>query len=211
MPPHPNAAIAQTTPNGNGTPTGDAINEVVAFLKTLPNDQPRYILLATDGEPTCPKPSTAARAYAVQAVTDAAAAGFQTFVSGVATTKANDTAVLNDLAVAGMVARADTSPTPIRYYLANTEDDLAMALKVITGLIPSCLFSLSSPPPAPDSVAVEVGGVRINQDATHQNGWDYTGADHNAVALFGASCDAIQNTAASMVQIIYGCKGFIIP
>ncbi|HEX3855003.1 MAG TPA: vWA domain-containing protein, partial [Polyangiaceae bacterium] len=108
------AAVTATTAAGNGTPTGDAINAATAYLKTLSDPNPKFILLATDGEPSCngtSKDTTGARTQAVQAVTDAATAGFKTFVIGIATDKASDEQVLNDLAVAGQeVSATATNP-----------------------------------------------------------------------------------------------------
>jgi hypothetical protein len=205
------AAVMATGPMGNGTPTADAVNAAVVYLKTRPADHPRYILLATDGEPSCPTPSTTARTDAVTAITAAATAGFHTFVVGVATTKASATMVLNEMAVAGLEPRPDLNPAATRFYLANTKDDLVTSLKVITGQIPNCLFPLATPPPDPDNIAVKVSAVKAPKDPTHQNGWDYAAADHSAVAVYGSWCTMIQTSAANMVQIIYGCPDIIIP
>jgi hypothetical protein len=206
-----NAGIMATTPQGNGTPTGDAIKEAVTYLKSLPADHARYILLATDGEPSCPKPTDTARTYAVQSITDAAQAGFHTFVVGVATTKASATTVLNMMAIAGLEPRNDLNPAATRFYLASTKDELATQLGVITGQIPNCLFTLASPPPVPENIAVKVSGTKAPHDPTHTDGWDYTDADDSAVAVYGSWCQMIQTSAANMVQIVYGCKDVIIP
>jgi hypothetical protein len=205
------AAIMATGPMGNGTPTSDAVNAAVAYLKMRPADHPRYILLATDGEPSCPTPSTTARTDAVNAISAAATAGFHTFVVGVATSKASATMVLNQMAVAGLEPRPDLNPAATRYYLANTKDELVSSLEVITGQIPNCLFPLATPPPDPDNIAVKVSAMKAPKDTTHQNGWDYAAADHSAVVVYGSWCTMIQTSAANMVQIIYGCPDIIIP
>ena len=51
--------ITLTTDKGNGTPTGDAIKQAVAYFDKLKatDPNPKYILLATDGEPSCPEGS----------------------------------------------------------------------------------------------------------------------------------------------------------
>src|SRR5439155_540180 len=61
------AAVTATTPEGNGTPTGDVINAAVTYLKGLSDDNRKYILLATDGDPSCPSgdPARGARRIAV--------------------------------------------------------------------------------------------------------------------------------------------------
>jgi Mg-chelatase subunit ChlD len=206
-----NAAVNATLADGNGTPTGDAIKQAVAYLKMLPNDHARYILLATDGEPSCPKPTDTARMYAVQSITEAAAAGFHTFVVGVATTKATATTVLNQMAIAGLEPRGDLNPAATRFFLANTKEELVTSLKVITGQIPNCLFPLATTPPVPENIAVKVSGTKAPRDPSHTDGWDYTGPDFSAVAVYGSWCQMIQTSAADMVQIVYGCKDIVIP
>ena len=178
-------AILATTPEGNGTPTGDAIKQAVAYLKTLTSPNRKYILLATDGEPSCPSPTDTARTYAVQAVTDAAAAGFHTFVVGVSTTKATATNVLNQMAIAGQQARPDPNPLATKYYLANTKDELVLALQAITGVVSTCLFPLHMKPPVPNNIAVKVDGVKAPEDKTRTDGWDYTSPEQLAVEVFG--------------------------
>lgn len=198
------AAIAMTTPEGNGTPTGDAVAQGLAYLKALPDKNPKYLLLATDGEPSCPKPSESARAHAVESISMAAAAGIHTFVLGVATTKKSATSVLNDMAIAGMEPRTD-HPNPLAgsFYLANTRDQLVTALQTITGQISGCTFSWDEPPPVPGNIAVKVGGVKAPQDA--KEGWEYTGADHKGVEVRGAWCEKIRTAASNRVEIVFGC------
>lgn len=203
-------AVTATTPQGNGTPTGDAINSAVTYLKTLTDPNPKFILLATDGEPSCngtSKDSTGARTQAVSAVTAANTAGFKTFVVGVATTKATATQALNDMAVAGGMPRADSNPLATKYYLASTKDELVTALDTITGQVASCTFDLTAPPPDPTNIAVHVGGGRAPQDTTKANGWDYTTPDDMQIQVYGSYCDQIKASNASTVNFVFGCVG----
>ena len=205
-------AVTATTPAGNGTPTGDAINAAVTYLKTLNDANPKFILLATDGEPSCngtAKDATGARTQAVQAVTAAAAAGFKTVVVGVATTKTTATQALNDMAVAGQMARADTNPLATKFYLASTKDELVTSLQTITGQVSNCVFDLSKAPPAPDNIAVLVNGAPAPQDTTHTAGWDYTTPNNTQVQVFGSWCDQIKSGASAANQVTFklGCPG----
>jgi Mg-chelatase subunit ChlD len=197
------AAVSAATPDGNGTPTGDAIDRGLTYLQSLKDTNPKYMLLATDGEPSCPKPSTTARTFAIESVAKAAATGIHTFVVGVSTTKSTATAALNDMAVAGMEPRADPNPLATKYYLANTKDELTSALKVITGQISGCVFNWNDAPPVPGNIAVKVGGLKAPRDAN--DGWEYTGTDYKGVEVHGAWCDMIKTTAANMVEIVFGC------
>jgi len=206
------AEIEATTPEGNGTPTGDAINAAVSYLKGLTDPNPKFILLATDGEPSCAgttKGGTASARYAVQAVTDAATAGIKTVVVGVATTKDSATKALNDMAVAGQMPRPDPSAT--KYYLASTKDELIQSLTQITGQVSNCVFDLSSAPPDPNNIAVKVDGMKAPRDPAHMNGWDYTGTDSLQVEVYGAWCDQIKAVTADTVNFVLGCPGEIIP
>jgi hypothetical protein len=209
-----NAAIAATTPNGNGTPTSAAMDVAVSYLQSLTDGNPKYILLATDGAPSCSgtvgslsKNTTKARTDAVASVSAAAAVGIHTFVIGVATTQSSDVMTLNNLAIAGLEPRSD--PTT-RFYLASSQTDLVTALETITGQISSCVFNLSPTPPDPANIAVKVSGAKAPQDTTHQNGWDYSAADHSSVTVYGSWCDMIKTSASNMVQILYGCPNIIV-
>ncbi len=206
-------AVTGTTDEGNGTPTGDAIKAAVTYLKTLSDANPKFILLATDGEPSCAgssKDSTAARPYAVQAVSDAAAAGFKTFVVGVATTKATATQALNDMAVAGGMPRGDANPLATKFYLATTKDELVSSLQQITGQVSSCVFDLGTTPPETDNIAVHVNGQSAPKDPNHANGWDYTSSDFQQIEVYGSWCDQIKTADSNAVNFVLGCPGEMV-
>jgi hypothetical protein len=197
-------AISMTTAEGNGTPTGDAVLQGLKYLQTLPDENPKYMLLATDGEPSCPDGSDNARKHAVDSIGMAAAAGVHTFVLGVATTKKSATSVLNDMAVAGGEPQSsDPNPLAQRFYLANSKDQLVTALQLITGQISGCTFSWDQAPPVPENIAVKVGGVKAPHDA--KDGWEYSSADHLGIEVRGSWCERIKTTAKNMVEIVFGC------
>ena len=218
-----NTAVLALADAGNGTPTGAAIRAATSYLTMLTtagDDSRKYILLATDGEPSCTGSigsltkaanSAAAATDSVAAVTAAATAGFHTFVVGVATTKTTDAATLNQLAIAGLEPSPDTRPGATRFYLASNQMQLVTTLEGIVNPVASnCVFPLSSPPPVPDNIAVEVNGMKLMQDTTHANGWDYTDPAYTGVQVYGTGCDTIKNNGNS-VEIIYGCPGVVIP
>lgn len=211
--------IAATTPNGNGTPTGDAIKAATAYLKTVNDTNPKYLLLATDGEPTCvgtTDDDDSAGPYAVQAVSDALAAGFPTFVVGIATTKTTSNSRLTALAQAGGEAIASTNPLASHYYLANDAAGLQSALQAITGQISSCLFPLKEPPPVPNDpnkAGVYMGSnmTKIPYDPSKSNGWAYVDSADSAIQIYGSWCSMIQADGAGAVQIIFGCPNIDVP
>jgi hypothetical protein len=215
-------AINTTTPAGNGTPTGDAINSAVMYLKSLSDSNPKYIVLATDGEPSCAaipssENTSGAKTYAVTAITSAKTAGFPTFVIGIATSDASDTATLNAMADAGGEVPASASnPLAPHFYLANNTATLTASLDSITGQISSCLFPLSMPPPVPNDstklgVYLGAGMTKIPYDSKMANGWAYTDTNDSAVEVFGSWCTMIQAAGAGAVQIIFGCMSIDVP
>jgi hypothetical protein len=204
------AAINATAPEGDGTPTGDAIKFATDHLKSRMNDNPKFILLATDGDPSCPDGDTAVT-YAVTNIAAALTAGYPTFVIGVDTSKDSSVKRLNQMAVAGGRPRPVTATDPAAFYLASTQAALTTALQQITGQVASCVFELSPPPPVPDNIAVDFNGMRTPHDTTRMNGWEYTSPDHTSLEVFGSYCDKIKNEAMNAVEIKYGCPGVPIP
>ena len=184
-----------------GTPTHLAVAEATAHLKLRTTDNPKFILVVTDGEPNC---FAGADALTVTAIETAAMAGFHTFVVGIATTGTDDDNILNAMADAGREPR----PGATKYYPATKRDELTTALGHITGAIATnCVYPLTKKPPSPDDVAVNVGTMRIARDAT--NGWTY-GDGGNSVVLKGAACD-LAKSGKGDVTIIFGCPGIVIP
>jgi hypothetical protein len=136
----------------------------------------------------------------VQAVTDAATAGYHTFVIGVSTTKTNARQALNDMAVAGQEARPDPNPLATKFYLANTRAELVAAMGAITGSVVDCRFALSNLPPDGEHV-----GVRIGNEVVPADSWDFTGGDKRTVEVTGAWCERIKSGQETAVRIVFGC------
>jgi hypothetical protein len=217
-----NSAITALTPNGKGTPTADAVNQAAAYLAKLTDANPKYVLLATDGEPTCvgtSKDSTNAGPAAVTAIANALKAGFPTFVVGVGTTKSSTVSELNAMAAAGGEAVPSTNPLANHFYEADLGKDpteLTSALQAITGQISTCLFPLNPPPPVRNDdtkVGVYLGAqmTKIPYDPGKTNGWAYTDANDTAIEVYGSWCQMIETAGAGNVQIIFGCPMINVP
>jgi hypothetical protein len=208
------AGINGVQPTGNGTPTSDAINEASKYLQALQDGNPKYILLATDGEPSCngmtgSVDTAGAKTAAISAISAAVLAGFRTFVVGVQTPKESASDTLNQMANAGQEAAPNPNPIAPRYYMASTSDQLVSAFNSITAVVKTCLFPLTEPPPAPDHVNVFVdsgsNSTQIIFDAA--NGWSFTGTDMLTIQLSGTACDLVTSSDAGAVRVIFGCKG----
>lgn len=200
------AAIAATTPDGNGTPTGDGVRVAAAYLQALTSTDPKYILLATDGDPNCPGNGIT---YALQQVSAAQQGGIPTFVIGVGTGNGSSKN-LDALAVAGGEARAVTTPASPRYFPADSPAALTDALNLITGQIAACVFSLGKQPPDPQLVHVTLGATEIPFDVAGQNGWAFAAGDMSTIHISGSWCQTVQ-MSADAVNVVFGCRPPIIP
>jgi hypothetical protein len=217
--------------DGNGTPTMAAVTAGTGYLKNVMDGNSKYLILATDGEPSSNQKENQCtesdmKAAAVAAVASAAVDGIKTYVVGVNTTKSSNV-IFNQLAQAGQTAdppiAADeditsTKNTSQHFYSGDDAKGLVDALGKIAGRVSDCRFSLGSkPPPVPDNVVVKVTDasgtlVRVPIDTNHNNGWDYTGLDRLTIQVHGSWCDKVKApTANNKVSIIFGCLGQIIP
>jgi hypothetical protein len=222
------SAIAGQSPGGS-TPTADAIYRAAMTLNAVGDQNPKYILLATDGDPTCPAtlgPATGGCACqpplmqmngqcclsgicipcmgnppadAVTAVGNAANMGVHTFVIGVATDSSSDQ-TLTMMSAQGGEPRAGTP----NYYLVTNQQDLVNVINAIAGQIISCNLQLPMRPPYPDQVTVTANGQTVPRDTTHMNGWDF-GPGDTSIQFYGSYCNMLQSGGISSVQAIYGC------
>jgi hypothetical protein len=213
------AAFIATQPQSY-TPTETAMNSAVTYLQTLTDPNPKFILLATDGLPNCP-PGGANMADdspgAETAVTNAVAAGFKTFVVGIATASdAMATSTLNTMAVNGGEPQA-SCPTGTagctQYYSVTDTASLETALNNIIGLVASCTISLANAPKGFTNIVISAtdastgAPVAIPQDPT--NGWSYDATMANVI-LNGTACSSLQSGTYSDFNFNYACPGVVI-
>jgi hypothetical protein len=146
-------AILAVSPDGASTPTGDALLRAAEHLVALPSQNPKFILLVTDGEPSCvnvtetsagSENQEVARAYAVQALADTLDDGIATFVLGIGTNKETARSTLNAMAVAGGRPAPEVNPLETLFHLSNDADGATDALESILESASSC----GPPPPA---------------------------------------------------------------
>jgi hypothetical protein len=191
----------------SGTPTDTAMTKATSYLQGLPSKNPKYIVLATDGQPTCAAGASAGLATAgpaaIASIKAAVAAGYKTYVVGIAIE--GSVATLNEMADAGGVPRTDPAN---RFYPVANRADLTTALNVITGQVSNCIFPLTKAPPDKQSVAVKVDGERVPPGMTE--GWSYTSDAAMAIQLNGTWCERVK-TKAGDVSIVFGCPMVPIP
>jgi len=190
--------------NGGATPTRAAVTAAVAYLSTIADGNPKFLLLATDGQPNCPVTGTSETddsAAAIQAVSTTNQAGVPTFVVGIGTLYSTEV-VLDSLAKAGGHPRA-VMPA---YYPASSTADLVTALNQLVGIARTCRLPVA--PPAGhsrDAIEVLADGTAIPHDPTHANGWDYSDPAHTGVDLYGAACTSAMTGATVRLSIVFQC------
>ena len=207
------AAYAGNQPSSY-TPTESAVDAAAAYMKTVPDQNPKYLLLATDGIPNC-KPGDRTvtdddSPGATTAVMNASAAGFPTFVVGIGDTMGD--ATLNMFAMAGGEPQTGSADGNL-FYEVNSTSDLVAALTKIVGQATSCSFPLTGVSGDLEKVAVSAkdasgNTIEIMQDAV--NGWSYTDPTKTAIILNGDACNNLKSVTYTGFQFIYTCSTGII-
>jgi hypothetical protein len=194
--------------NGSRTPTRLAENAGAAYMSNLNDQNPRFILLATDGLPNCAPGATDTAADdsqgAVQAVMAAAMMGIPTFVVGIATGGGMADTTLSNMAVAGGYPRGG-SP---QYYSVSSTTEFVSVLQTLVGVAATCTFAVPDPPNGDTDrahIGVVIDGTEIPHDTSQTNGWDYTSTGMTAVQVFGSQCNAIMSGQAKTVEIVFKC------
>jgi Mg-chelatase subunit ChlD len=229
------AALIPGTATGNGTPTDTAITTGMNYLKSVANDYPRYMVLATDGVPSCVGAASSSTSNgvktgvtaAVNAIAAANAAGIPTFVVGINSPSSSSS--LSDLTAMadaggealphatcppGASASACIGSTYTGFYLATDQSALTAALTKIMGAINSCQIQLQAVPPNPSFVAVKVTdtsgkSVQVFQKGsgseTSAGAWSYVDTGNSVIQLEGAACNTISAGAGGTFEIWFGC------
>lgn len=188
------------------TPTRAAETSAGMYFAGRTNANPKYILLATDGEPNCAESGSGNvdGPGAIAAVAAVLAMGFPTFVIGIAADAEAGT-TLEGMAVAGGVPRAGGNPS---YYSVSTTADLQAALTAIQAMTAlPCQFQLGGVPSVPSAVTVTVGGMVIPMGE-----WTFGPGMRSVVfADSSAICTQLKSGAIKDVQIQLPCGVTLIP
>jgi hypothetical protein len=209
-----------------GTPATKGIKTAIAELMKAPADQPKFMILVTDGAANCqenaPDTTTLFEQYDAALATtiaDAAAANIKTYVVGIDISKevspvkkegnpdgVNTYEKLNEVAIAGGVPR----PGDDKFFNTTNQDELQSALEMISAQILSCTIDLSPAPVYLDYVEVSVkeqyGKTQVADCAT-EDGWKYVPManpdDPVRIELCGMACSDFQSTGK--IDIQYRC------
>jgi hypothetical protein len=198
--------------NGSRTPTRAGITGAVSYLNGRTEQNPRFILLATDGLPNCKQgasDTTDDSPAAIQAVQNAfMTSGIPTFVVGIATSGMGTAdATLSSMAVAG----GYPNPGTPSYYSVDTQQALIDALNaIITKVGGECRFALGPLPSndgrtSYDAITIFADGVPQDRDGTHADGWDYADASHSSIQLAGSLCQRVMDGQVQAITVAYMC------
>jgi hypothetical protein len=194
--------------NGSSTPTRAAEAGAVNYLMGVTDTNPKFILMATDGQPNCPASGSMSNddtPAAVAAVTAAGTAGFPTFVVGVSAPAGAANDALNMMAVAGGYPQMGAAT---QYYAVTDTAGFIAVLRTLVGVAASCTFPVPAPPNDMTDrahIGVVVNGVEIPHDTTQTNGWDYTSTGMTAIQIYGPNCNAILSGGTPDVKIVFKC------
>jgi von Willebrand factor type A domain len=199
--PNNESAIAQglsSEPDIGGTPTAQALDQARGYLASFSGqDTKRYVLLATDGEPTC---GDSPDGYATQmAAADLHASGVDMFVLGF---HFDSAPLLGALAEYGGTGD---------YYTADSPSSLFAQLDKIAAKVqvPPCTYELQSVPEDHELLTVLFDGVPVGLSESRTNGWNYD-SDSNTIAFYGDACVQLQSGDVEELRVEFGCPGPVV-
>jgi hypothetical protein len=212
------SALMGLAPCG-GTPVAETLLNMRDYLLSRPRDNPRYILMATDGAPNC---NTSLDGYTCRctcfdetecglcdrlnsnclddvrtyaALDELLEDNIRTFVIGLSTAAVDWGDVLHAMAVHGGTGT---------FYAAESPDQVAEIFDDITSLVSHCEFYIE-PSEVPDDRLVNLyfDGMVVQMDPDGMTGWNWTGDD--SLEFYGASCQRIVSSEVDEITATYGC------
>jgi hypothetical protein len=191
--------LGKTQPLG-GTPTSGTLEGLLSSYASEPQgpDQKvslKYVLLVTDGQPTCPagqgSDTTPADIDASNAAIDALTqAEVRTYVIGYDTSGAGNEQLAQVLD--GFAQRGGTGE--MKHRPVEDEASLLAELQTITSEIVGCSLTLDKAPPRADYVLVKLDGRQLNLNDA--NGWMLR--DEKTVELTGQACETFKSGSHSV-------------
>ena len=192
-----------------GTPTASVIKNATAYMRTLTDPNPKFLLLATDGEPNCANGNLQSndQTGATNAIAAAANAGIGTFVIGIGDVSAA-VGALNSAAQAGGYPQQNAATS---YYAVSDTETLKTVLNSIIGIATSCTIPLTSTPQNVDEwkiaiTATDSSGTIGEVPNSATDGWAYTDTSRTSVTLVGTYCDGMKNGDYKDFTFRFTCK-----
>jgi hypothetical protein len=190
-----------------GTPTGESLQAAGADPALYDELRGEYVVLLTDGLPTCPvgngrQVTDEDCQLALQAVSELHFVSIDTLVVGLGEDlNSSEPDLLNEMAQAGGRPRTGEAS---QYYQANSLNELESLLGDIADIVTACSLNLDSVPEIPEWVLVYLDGVPIWRDPDRTDGWEY-GQGADKIFFYGPACDEIRQTPEELTEVISGC------
>jgi hypothetical protein len=210
-------AILSTLPPADammlgGTPAAAALELAAAHLRARSSDEPKLMVLITDGEANCAVGAGALDSLAYDeglqdAVANAQLDGITTYVVGIQISdEISPTSGVVPSEMLDEVAQLGGAPLigEHAFYSVDDQATLAEALSSITVNI-GCTIALGSDVDTTREALVSVAGDYVDQivDCESEDGWAYGGEDGASLLLCGQACADFQ--ASGDVQLEYLC------
>ena len=194
--------LDRTMPQG-GTPTGQSLQRAREWFEDHAAaadtaQGPRYVLLVTDGQPTCPAGAASRvndedKNLALNAIGELAEIGIKTYVVGYdAALDPQFATVLSDFAKRGQTDH---------YYPVSDEKSLVEAFRDISTAVRSCSFTFEQAVSDPRYLRVKFDGDMLTMN--DPDGWIFE--DMKNVTLQGAACARLQERASHTIEVTLEC------
>jgi hypothetical protein len=209
-----------------GTPVAETLLNMRDYLLGRPRENPRIIMVATDGAPNCNlglNPNTCActcfngddcalcyeqsfpanclddlRTYA--ALDALRSDGIKTYVIAMSWAAVNWGEVMQEMA--GHGGTED-------FYAAENPEDVQSMFDTITSLVSKCQFSIEPSEVAdPWLVNLYLDGELLPMDPEGRTGWAW--ASETRIEFFGPPCNMIVAGTAGDIKATYGCPTFVL-
>jgi hypothetical protein len=195
---------------GNGTvcvlsqaPLAHALSKCESAFAFSDNARNHYVVLLTDGQPTCMGPDQAMSSCdnAVMQVSKMRSGSIRTAVFGVLD-QGNGNECLDQLAKAGGL---DSRTGPPFFHLARTATDLSDVGVVVKRMAEeACHIDIRSPPADPNQVSLRFNGAEVPMDGV--DGWDFDPGASLTITVHGSWCDTLlQQSPQIDLVLMSGC------
>jgi hypothetical protein len=210
-------SLSNTEPSGVGTPTAKALLQGANYLRTRTTNTQKYIILLTDGDPTCVLDNVCKNQedndYTRTKETIAhitSVFGIPVAIIGIAYPNSSSELKPNskqlhliDLAkLGGIPNKSKGQPA---YYIATTQAELQDSFKSLYSKTVSCSYATGLSALWDGDAAVDLQGKNIARDPSHEEGWDF-GDGGKTVVFYGRACSSIlQSTETLKPRLRLGC------
>jgi hypothetical protein len=206
------SVLSGMSPDG-GTPTGETLEKALSVLGPANNPAPdavatpKYVLLVTDGQPTCPSGGGTVDASSeeleadylrtTQAIDALSAAGVFTYVIGYDETL--------DPALAGALSDFAEHGGTGDYHPVQNEAELLAEFDKISEEVVSCTYALEEEPQKPSFVEVKLDGQQLALD--DENGWRL---DKKTLTVQGDACKTLQDGGEHSLSVKVRCEEVVV-